>query len=105
MPCVELCNRTPCQFSPAHVDVEAELAETKGWFQLALWLVDNQPRVEKVLSDLPAKKQAGLTSLFGEEEIIQEITLMQSFLQYITNSLISFENTQGDVASPKGRQL
>jgi hypothetical protein len=30
---------------------------------------------------------------------------MPSLLQYITNSLITFEKTQGDVESPKGRQL
>jgi hypothetical protein len=33
--------------------------------------VDYQPRVKKVLSGLPAEKQAGLPSLFGDEEIVQ----------------------------------
>ena len=38
------------------IKTEAELAEAEGQFKLALGLVDNQPRVERVLFNLPAKK-------------------------------------------------
>jgi hypothetical protein len=58
-------------FFLVHVDVEAEMAEAKGWFHMVLQLSDNQTCIEKVLPDLPAKKQAGMPSFLGKEEIIK----------------------------------